>query len=199
MARIRAQDYDEKRNSILKNAALLFADKGFAGASMSQLATHCNVSKATLYHYYSNKEAILFDVLFKHIEHLKNDLAKVNLADKSPEDRLFLAVDALLKSYEDADDTHRALINDLQILPIEDRRKIKIGEREIVVFFTEIIISNKPSLNDTPEKAMPLTMSLLGMLNWHYTWFKQDGPMTRQDYSKLACDLFLGGLNSSKI
>lgn len=199
MARIRALDYDAKRNGILKEAALLFADKGFAGASMSQLAVHCKVSKATLYHYYSNKEAILFDVLYKHIEHLKNDLFMADLSGKTPEQKLYTAIDALLKSYEDADDTHRALINDLQILPQPERRKIKQGEREIVLFFNDIIVENKPEIAGLPEKIMPLTMSLLGMLNWHYTWFKEDGPMSRQDYSKLACELFLNGINNSKI
>ncbi len=199
MARIRSQDYDKKRQSILKNAALLFADRGFAGASMSNLAIQCSVSKATLYHYYENKEAILFDVLNQHINLLVVDLQAAELEGKAPAKKLFLAIDALLKSYENADDTHRALINDLQILPKQDRRKIKVGERIIVQYFTDIIIENKPELADMPEKSMPLTMSLLGMLNWHYTWFKQDGPMTREAYSKMVCDLFLGGLNSDKL
>lgn len=197
MARIRAADYDNKRNSILKNAALLFADKGFAGASMSQLAVHCSVSKATLYHYYTNKEAILFDVLNNHIEQLKHDLFAIEFSNQTPKQKLYTAIDALLKSYEDADDTHRALINDLQILPQTERRKIKTGEREIVQFFTDIIIENKPELIDQPEKSMPLTMSLLGMLNWHYTWFKQDGVLTRKDYSTMVCELFLNGIHGS--
>ncbi|WP_342726951.1 hypothetical protein AAFG07_08990 [Bradyrhizobium sp. B097] len=27
----------------------------------------------------------------------------------------------------------------------------------------------------------PLTMSVFGMLNWHYMWFREGGPMTRAE------------------
>ncbi len=36
-------------------------------------------------------------------------------------------------------------------------------------------------------------MSLFGLLNWHYTWFRDGGPLSRADYAKLATRLFLDG------
>src|SRR5690606_36531613 len=63
MARLRAKDYDDKRAAILEQAAGLFATEGFAAASLSRLAAACETSKASLYHYYQSKEAILFDIL----------------------------------------------------------------------------------------------------------------------------------------
>jgi TetR/AcrR family transcriptional regulator len=38
----------------------------------------------------------------------------------------------------------------------------------------------------------PLTMSLFAMLNWAYTWFKEDGPMSRADYARLAAGRIIG-------
>jgi hypothetical protein len=40
---------------------------------------------------------------------------------------------------------------------------------------------------------MPVTMSLFGMLNWHYMWFRDGGPMTREDYADLATTLLIEG------
>ena len=59
MARTRAQDYDDKRNSILRTSAQVFAEEGYDRSSMSKIADACHVSKALLYHYYDNKEQIL--------------------------------------------------------------------------------------------------------------------------------------------
>jgi hypothetical protein len=38
---------------------------------------------------------------------------------------------------------------------------------------------------------MPVTMSLFGMMNWVYMWFKDGGPISREDYADLATDLIL--------
>ena len=63
MARTIAKDHDAKRAHILKTAARVFAEEGFARASMNQLARACGISKANIYHYYDSKDALHFDIL----------------------------------------------------------------------------------------------------------------------------------------
>ncbi len=46
MARPRAQDYDAKRGAIREAAAALFAEHGFDGSSMSDLAERCATTKS---------------------------------------------------------------------------------------------------------------------------------------------------------
>ena len=70
MARPRADNYAEKQQLILDQAAVLFAQKGFAGSSISTLAKSCNTSKALIYHYYPAKESLLYAMLSDHIDHL---------------------------------------------------------------------------------------------------------------------------------
>ncbi len=51
---------DEKRrkstNSIIKAAQAIFVKRGFAGASMSQIAKQAQVPQALIYHYFKSKE-----------------------------------------------------------------------------------------------------------------------------------------------
>ena len=56
MARTRASDFEEKQHGILMSAAAVFAEQGMEKASMAQVASHSNVSKALLYHYYPSKD-----------------------------------------------------------------------------------------------------------------------------------------------
>jgi hypothetical protein len=37
-------------------------------------------------------------------------------------------------------------------------------------------------------------MSLFGMLNWVYMWFREGGPITREEYADIATTLMLGGV-----
>ena len=39
----------------------------------------------------------------------------------------------------------------------------------------------------------PVTMSLFGMLNWHYMWFREQGAVSREAYADLATTVLLEG------
>ncbi len=45
---------------------------------------------------------------------------------------------------------------------------------------------------------MPVTMSLFGMMNWVYMWFKEGGPISREDYARVATTLILEGVKKVK-
>ena len=70
MARPRASDHESKRSDILERAAALFAEYGYDRTSLVMLAQACGMSKALLYHYYTDKSELLFDIIRTHLEHL---------------------------------------------------------------------------------------------------------------------------------
>ena len=68
MARTRSQGYDSAKQTILDNAAKLFATKGFASTSINEIAESANLSKAGVYHYFDSKSEILRTMLTEHLE-----------------------------------------------------------------------------------------------------------------------------------
>jgi AcrR family transcriptional regulator len=99
MARSRAKDYDDKRLIILHRSAQLFAGSGYVGTSMNMIADACRVSKALLYHYYPDKEALLFDILSAHLEKLVAAVAKADDATTNPQAWLKTIIATLLERY----------------------------------------------------------------------------------------------------
>ena len=71
MARGRASNYDAQREAILQHAAALFARSGYPATSMNQVAEACGLSKATLYHYYRDKDAMLVAIAEGHVLRLR--------------------------------------------------------------------------------------------------------------------------------
>lgn len=194
MARTRAADYDLKQNSILCEAARLFARDGYDRTSMASLAEACGTSKALLYHYYKNKDALLFDVLSDHLHEL---IDTVELADDpaaDPDSRLNYLVSALLDAYRDADDCHKMQISELSKLPRPMQNKLKALERRLVDKFTDALLGINPGLDDGRGMIKPATMSLFGMLNWHYMWFRPNGPMSREDYAQFVSTIIADGV-----
>ena len=125
MARPRAADHDLKRGAILARSAELFADRGYARTSMSEIAAACGTSKALLYHYYENKEQLLHDLLKAHFIKLDQAVQAADAASAPPIERLRRLVAALLAAYEGADALHKVQSNELAALPLE--RQLEAG------------------------------------------------------------------------
>ena len=194
MGRPRAADYDAKRDAILAKAAELFARQGYNGASLADIAVACGVSKALLYHYCASKEDLLDAIIEQHLADL---LAAVRAADDPaapPDARLRTLAQALLEAYRDADLTHKIQINELDRLPTDKQTRLKGMERELVALFAVPIAALDPTLAQRPDILKPMTMSLFGMLNWHYLWFKPGKGQTRDEYAAMAADLIIEGV-----
>ncbi|MFT6773371.1 MAG: TetR/AcrR family transcriptional regulator [Paracoccaceae bacterium] len=190
MARTRANDYDEKRGALLAGAARVFAKGGYHGASMNALAAECGVSKALLYHYWSSKEALLFDLIHGHIEGLAEALEDAPRPD-DPRARLCALIHALIEAYRDSDAAHKVQLNDLGALPEDKQAAIRAQERRLVTMMTEAVQAAAPEM--PRAQLRPSVMALFGMVNWAWTWFRDDGPMTRAQYADMVTALFLDG------
>ncbi len=196
MPRERAEDYDQKRLAILDKSAALFAHYGFHGTSMTMIADACKVSKALFYHYYPDKEEVLFDILQRHLQDLIRVTQKAILTAQKPRDRLFLISATLLEAYKNADAKHQVQIANLRLLPAKRQVILRSMERTLVEIFSGAITDAVPKLANSPM-LKPITMSLFGMLNWHYLWFKEGKGLTREQFAKLVTELIATGSESA--
>ncbi len=192
MARLRAADYDGKRQAILDRSTALFARQGYDRTSMAEVAAACGVSKALVYHYYVSKETLLFDILRDHLQALIDAVAAIE-PHADPRTRLRALVGALLEAYRDSDHEHRIQLNELDKLPAAKQKLLKDMERGLVQAFADAIAGVVPHVGRDRRLLMPVTLSLFGMLNWHYLWFRDGGPMSREDYADLATTLLIEG------
>ncbi|QCJ00271.1 TetR/AcrR family transcriptional regulator [Agrobacterium larrymoorei] len=196
MARTRAVDFEEKQRGLLSNAAAVFAEMGMEKASMSMIASHSGVSKALLYHYYPSKDALIFDIVRTHLTELSGAIETADRTDVSPQDRLRLLVKAVLKNYEGRDNEHKVQLNGTNALSAEQLAELRAIERQIVKRFSNVIRDINPDLDKDRPLLMPVTMSLFGMMNWVYMWFRPDGPITRDQYAEIATTLILEGVKA---
>jgi AcrR family transcriptional regulator len=193
MARTRANDYDRKRQGILSRSAALFAEHGYTGTSITMIAEACGVSKALMYHYYSSKDAVLFDLLQDHLQNLVAAVETAAQSDSRPEEKLFAISAALLEAYRGADAEHQVQISSLKLLPPAQQETLKEMERKLVAIVSDVIADAIPHVAKKRQHLKPLTMSLFGMLNWHYLWFRDGKGITREKYARMVTSLILAG------
>lgn len=199
MARTRARDFEDRQRTILESAAAVFAAQGMDQASMAGIAAHAGVSKGLLYHYYASKEALIFAIILSHLLELDEAVEAADDATLAPRQRLQNLVAAVLATYRGADNKHKVQLNASGALSDDQRSEIQAVERRIVGRFSAVLKEINPALaGDSRRLLMPVTMSLFGMLNWVYLWFREGGPITREDYAKLATTLIVEGVTVLK-
>lgn len=58
-----AADLSERHMEVLRTALLLFAERGYAGASLRELARRLGVQQPSLYHYFETKEQLVEQII----------------------------------------------------------------------------------------------------------------------------------------
>jgi hypothetical protein len=116
---------------------------------------------------------------------------RASAAEAEPRARVHALSAALLDTYRDADAEHQIQIANLQLLPAEKQEALRLLERRIVALFADAIAAAVPDAG--PGVLKPLTMSLFGMLNWSYLWFRDGRGMTRDAYARFTTELLLAG------
>ena len=61
------------KQDILKSVEELVAKIGVNSISLGDIAKKCDISKGTLYYYYSSKDDIIFDIIVKHVKELEEE------------------------------------------------------------------------------------------------------------------------------
>jgi AcrR family transcriptional regulator len=190
MARGLARDHDEKRAALRKGAASYFATHGFDRASMTGAAKSCGVSKALIYHYWSSKEDLLFDILNEHL----GELLRVVSAHRDAGMGGLIA--AILEESAGADAEHKLQLDALSVLPQEKQKPLIGLQMELVEIMSDTVLSVAPDLAQDQDRLRAAVMTVFAVLNWFYMWHRPGKGLSREAYADLATDFVTGGLRA---
>ena len=199
MARPKSANHELQREAILDVAAQAFARHGYVAASMNDIAQACGTSKARLYHYYSSKDAMLFDLLDRYTQRLlvivgETD-ARAQRQNLNDQEALHDLIRAFLQEYERSATRHMALLNDAKHLGSEQHELILNRQRDVVSAFTRFLKRAYPTRVKGSHET-PITMMVFGMMNWTFTWLRSDGPMSYRDFANEVIEMMERGLGA---
>ena len=182
------------REDILEAAAQVFRQKGFHGASMSDIAFSVNLKKASLYHHVSSKQEILLEILDRALQLLLERISAITIQQIPADQKLKLMIREYLQILVENVDLatvllfeHRALERRQHSRHIPNRDKFESLWKDVLVEG----VRAKLFQCDDPALA---TRALLGILNWTITWYRPDGPLTIEQVSDQYSSLLLNGL-----
>ena len=197
MARTQSQNYPEVRRNILKKAAALFAEKGYSGTTIIDLATACASSRGALYHYFESKEEILFHILDEHVEFLFNSVERTLADIGDPLEQCRALISEMVVRNAESVHEQVVLLNHLNQLNPKQQRGIIAKQRKITELASDILIRIDQQHRITMRTKKIYTMMLFGIINYTFTWYDPKGPVGPQEYADITADLFIKGFTTT--
>lgn len=195
MARPRSLDYEDRKQDILRSAAVMFAKKGYNETLLEDIAEHCGIGKSSLYHYHRSKHAILYGLIKWKIEDLawKVDAA-VEAAD-SPEEQFHAMTTTLVSEYLRVPDEITVLLTMPRHLNAAAKSSISEIQHRIINRMVLLAQALRPDVDIPRKKLTAMAMLYFGMTNWIHVWYKPTGSINAAELSSMIVRIFLDGIH----
>ncbi|MGW8202237.1 TetR/AcrR family transcriptional regulator [Sphingomonas bisphenolicum] len=185
----------EKYDAILRASIKLFGKNGYHATSFADIADYLGVTKPTIYHYFKNKETLLFACF-----HIGFDKIKECLADSRDETetglqqlRSFLLRYAISASDPFVSCIAKASVSDLSNENQEHFQQIK---RDIDAMIQRIIVIGIDDGSIYVEDVRIASFLAAGAINTIPIWFSENGPIDGQNVSKILVEFLMKGFSA---
>ncbi|MFF4039048.1 TetR/AcrR family transcriptional regulator [Streptomyces sp. NPDC001816] len=159
-------DAPTRREQILKEAARLFAERGFHGVGVDEIGAAVGISGPGLYRHFPGKDAMLAELLVGISGQLLTG-AKRRLAESDGHTGPGAVLDSLIEGHIDFALDDRPLITlhdrELDRLRDSDRKLVRQLQRQYVELWVEVVREVYPAL--TEPIARSAVHSVFGLLN----------------------------------
>jgi TetR/AcrR family transcriptional regulator, cholesterol catabolism regulator len=182
------------RPDIIEAATRIFSERGYHAASMSDIADAVGIRKASLYHHVRKKEDLLFAIHETLVDELITETLAVSSSSASPADKVRELLHLTMRFIARNRDGVAVFLSERHAVTGERWQALVVKRDLYERMVCQIITEGRGSgeFADLPPELV--AKALLGMANWAYTWFRQDGPMSADDVGEVFAAIALRGL-----
>ncbi len=152
-----------RREQILKEAALLFAERGFHGVGVDEIGAAVGISGPGLYRHFAGKDAMLAELLVGISGSLLSEGRRRVAEASGPAE----ALEALVRGHTDfaLDDRPLIVLHDRELdrLRESDRKLVRQLQRQYVELWVEIVRQQHPGATEIETRAA--VHAVFGLLN----------------------------------
>lgn len=183
------------RRAMLNAAAELFAERGFGGTNLRDLADVLGISRPGLYYHFPNKEKILEALIEDVTLSSAIQLAEVaEQVERDPEDALRLAMRTITNWVLENPVLFRVLDRSDADMPSDLKKRHDLSKKEALANFTNIIERGIAIGKFRPVDAHIAALSIIGMRNWAAWWFNPSGRIPKNEVADIIADMAVRSL-----
>ncbi|MCW5912540.1 MAG: TetR family transcriptional regulator [Cyclobacteriaceae bacterium] len=184
-----------RKEQVIRSAAELFREKGYAASSMRDLAQKLGIEAASLYSHIKSKEEILQHLCFDMAAEFRKSLAEVEKQNVSASEKLRLGIIGHIQVMAKDLTASAVFMNEHRHLSQPYLRDFLLLRINYINRFKSIIEegARQGEFKDTIDKKLAV-MTLFSSLNWMPMWYDPSSKIVPHDLGQQLADMLVNGL-----
>ena len=170
------------REQLMQAAVLLFSQKGFSDTSIREIGARAGVTTSIIYHYFKNKEEMLFEIVYTALQDLIETLRGIEGSIDDPVDcfREMLTATMKLHTLKHKKEI-RIVAMERDTLRGKRREKCRRLQREVYDIYLAQLkrMAEGGRLRDVDLTV--LNISIFGTLTSFHTWHRERGRLSNDE------------------
>jgi AcrR family transcriptional regulator len=187
------KDAGVMRGSLLDLAKQLFAQRGYIGASLRDLAELAGVTAAAVYYHFSKKEDLLREIIFDGLEMLSTRVVDALAGEGTPEQRLEALVRAHMGYNVEFPRESRIIIEESRFLNEVDYATAREKQMAILNAYRACVRQVVASGRLADVDPGLVAFGIISVVGGWYRWYREDGPVSKEDAFEYMVGFALAG------
>ncbi len=186
------------REKIHEVAARLFAQRGYHGTSIRDLAQELGMQKSSLYHHFESKQDLLFSLVDEFMDQALARIEAMTSPEMTPRQKLSAVIRFYTTFYAASPDRLTILINELESLSPQQKRVALDKERRYVKTLKDILeqAAQAGLMRDIPPTVA--VFAFFGMVHYTPKWYRPEGKVDPEELGGLFETVFCQGVLRGK-
>ncbi len=183
------------RELLLQTAIDLFFQKGYMDTSIRDIGITAGISSSLVYHYFKDKEEVLFQIINSSSVELMEVLQETEARVSDPLEclREMLTAHTVRFSLKRKKEV-KIIVEDQYFLRGMRLEIIKKQQREVYQLYYKKLqeLGATGCMNEVDPTV--LNFSLFGVINWFFRWYQEDGRLTEEEVADNLIKIIFHGI-----
>jgi TetR/AcrR family transcriptional regulator, cholesterol catabolism regulator len=204
-------DQSVNQDDIIKAAADVLRENGYDSTTMKDIAARVNLTAASLYHHFKNKDFLLLAVLELGLQQAIDQIEPIIQSDLPASEKIYKMIHTHICGITDNPTVGAAMVFEIKALMhvtnagrdnsdeqefIERRDAFFIQRDYFEKMFRETVKAGIANGEFRQLDAAIFAKAMLGAHNWVGVWYKPTGRLTGINIADMMSDTFLTSLKA---
>lgn len=181
-----------RREEILRAALRAFREQGYHGTTLEEIAGRLGLRKTALYHYFADKEAILYECHRRSLDELERVREEAEGLEGAEERLRYLVREHVRVMTEILEGSPLAF--EIPALSPDHQAEVVARRDAWEAFLRETIVQGIDEARFRAVDPKVATFSILGAINWIARWYRPEGDLRAPELAVRFADHLVSGL-----
>jgi len=187
-----AEKRDRRRREIMHAALSAFREKGYHATTLEDIALHLGVRKTALYHYFPDKDAILFACHQESLAELDRILEGMKQHETAAEQLAYLIREHVRVMTDTLEGSPLAF--EVTALSAERQKRVITGRDRYERTLRRVIARGVEEGEFRDVNPKTAAFAVLGAINWIARWYRPEGSLHAEELGAEFAHHLVGGL-----